>query len=92
MSRSNLFGLLAAAVTMSGVLSPAHPADLLISSSNTNQVLRYNGTTGVPISAFVPAGSGGLTTPFERVPTGDFEGDPRPDLPDLPAIGFDEGP
>lgn len=62
MNRSKLFAVLAAAMTILGVLRPAHATDLLV-SSNSNQVLRYNGTTGVPISAFVPAGSGGLTTP-----------------------------
>jgi sugar lactone lactonase YvrE len=63
MNRSKFFAVLAAAVTILGVLSPAHAADLLVSSRNSNQVLRYNGTTGMPINAFVPAGSGGLTTP-----------------------------
>jgi len=63
MNRSKLFAVLAAAMTVSGVLTPAQAADLLVSSSNTNQVLRYNGTTGVFIGAFVPPGSGGLTTP-----------------------------
>jgi sugar lactone lactonase YvrE len=63
MNRSKLFAVLAAAMTMLGGLSPARATDLLVSSSNTNQVLRYNGTTGVFINAFVPAGSGGLTTP-----------------------------
>jgi hypothetical protein len=167
MSRSKLCAVLAAAVIVLGVLSPAHSSDLLVSSRNTNQVLRYNGTTGVPMfyrntgndignviqtldagddagnfttlgtewascfggkagcpdaiagctfadcgvthslaeivdlatfrlaagSPAIGAGAGSLFhSGFERVPAGDFEGDPRPDLPDLPAIGFDERP
>ena len=46
MNPSTLFAVIAAAMTILGVLSPAHPADLLVSSSNNNRVLRYNGTTG----------------------------------------------
>jgi hypothetical protein len=38
-------------------------ADLLVTSFSTNQVLRYNGSTGVFLDAFVPAGSGGLIQP-----------------------------
>src|SRR4029453_17845720 len=61
MNRLKLFAVLAAAMTMLGVLIPAHAADRLVSSSD--RVLRYNGTTGVFNGAFVPPGSGGLTTP-----------------------------
>src|SRR5437867_5349289 len=35
-------------------------ADLLVASSNSDNVLRYNETTGAFIGAFVPAASGGL--------------------------------
>ena len=42
-------------------------------------------------SPAIGAGAGSLFhSGTERVPAGDFEGDPRPDLRDLPAIGFDE--
>jgi hypothetical protein len=39
-----------------------HPAaaDLLVSSFGTDQVLRYNGSTGAFLDAFVIVGSGGL--------------------------------
>lgn len=35
-------------------------ANLYVSSTDTGEVLRYNGVTGAFIDAFVPAGSGGL--------------------------------
>jgi hypothetical protein len=39
-----------------------HPAaaNLLVSSFGTDQVLRYNGSTGVFLNTFVSASSGGL--------------------------------
>ncbi|HEX5036050.1 MAG TPA: Calx-beta domain-containing protein [bacterium] len=43
--------------------SPASASDLLVSSQNTHNVLRYNGTTGAFIGEFVVAGSGGLDGP-----------------------------
>src|SRR5439155_1168499 len=38
--------------------------NLYVCSSNTNQVLRYNGTTGAFMDVFVTAGSGGLSQPI----------------------------
>ena len=38
--------------------------DLLVTSSNSNSVLRYDSTTGAFIDAFVPEGSGGLDSPI----------------------------
>ena len=44
--------------------SPAHAADLLVSSTGaTSSVLHYNGSTGAFIDAFVSPGSGGLSDP-----------------------------
>src|SRR5205085_7993505 len=37
--------------------------DWYVSSGNTNQVLRYGGTTGAFLGVFVAAGSGGLNNP-----------------------------
>ena len=37
--------------------------DLYVSSAYTNSVLRYDGTTGAFLGAFVPSGSGGLDHP-----------------------------
>jgi hypothetical protein len=34
-----------------------------VASAGTGQILRYNGTTGAFLGAFVTAGSGGLATP-----------------------------
>ena len=78
MSRSMLVAVLAAAVTILGVLSPAQPADLLVSSRNSET------------SPAIGAGQGSL---FQRRRTGsatDFDAEPRPE--DLPAIGYDERP
>src|SRR5262245_58058379 len=41
----------------------AHAGDLLVSSRNTDQVLRYNGSTGAFVGAFVGTGSGGVSAP-----------------------------
>lgn len=38
--------------------------DLLVSSRNSNSVLRYDTGTGASLGSFVTAGSGGLTQPF----------------------------
>ena len=54
--------LIVAIVSFEGVPS-AQAVDLLVVSSGTNQVLRYDGQTGAFIDAFVPAGSGGLVFP-----------------------------
>ena len=73
MNRSKRTAVLAV-VAMLSVLSPAHAADLLVSSALNNQVLRYRGNTGVFHSAFVPTGANGLSAPaglaFSR--DGDF--------------------
>ena len=37
--------------------------ELLVSSNNTNEVLRYDRATGAFLGAFVTAGSGGLVGP-----------------------------
>jgi hypothetical protein len=37
--------------------------DLYVSSAGTNSILRYDGTTGAFLGAFVPSGSGGLNHP-----------------------------
>ena len=44
--------------------APASHADLLISNSGTNSVLRYDSATGAFIDEFVPNGSGGLIRPI----------------------------
>src|SRR5262245_11033384 len=58
--------LLSALVFLAAVLclaaTPAH-GNLFVSSSLTNQVLEYDGTTGAFVTAFVGAGSGGLCFP-----------------------------
>lgn len=46
-----------------GALPCPVSADLFVSSYNSDQVLRYNGTTGAFLDAFVAAGSGGLDGP-----------------------------
>jgi hypothetical protein len=57
----------------------------------SNQVLRYHGTTGLFVGAFVAAGANELSAPaglaFSR--DGDFHEAPPEDLP---AIGFDKRP
>jgi streptogramin lyase len=39
---------------------PVRPGDLLVTSRNTQSVLRYDGQTGAYVGAFVPSRSGGL--------------------------------
>ncbi len=61
-SAFNVFTFIAVLVltTLSTVTIPrAQAIDLLVSSLGTDSVLRYDGTTGAFIDAFVPAGSGG---------------------------------
>jgi DNA-binding beta-propeller fold protein YncE len=41
----------------------AQAQELYVSSFETHQVLRYDGTTGAFLNAFVAAGSGGLQNP-----------------------------
>jgi len=55
--------LLAASLLALGAWPAPAWAQLFVSSRNTNQVLRYNGTTGAFIDAFVSAGLGGLDGP-----------------------------
>src|SRR2546425_192547 len=47
------------------VNQPAPPpgTDLLVASYNNDSILRYDGTTGNFVSAFVSSGSGGLSRP-----------------------------
>ena len=58
-------GLTLPLILLSGLLValPAQAQELFVSSVFTDQVLRYNGTTGAFIDAFVTAGSGGLNGP-----------------------------
>lgn len=85
MSRSMLVAVLTAAATILGVLNPAQPADLLVSSRNSDQVR---------LAAGSPAIGAGQSSLFhggaERVPPTDFDAEPRPE--DLRAIGYDERP
>lgn len=53
------FGFTAALLSLIGI---TQGQDLYVSSSLTNSVLKYN-STGAFLSAFVPAGSGGLNAP-----------------------------
>ena len=57
-----------------GLAATPARADLFVSSSFSDQVLEYNGTTGAFVSAFVAAGSGGLIGPASLVfgPNGDL--------------------
>jgi hypothetical protein len=55
--------LVALALPLLLLLPRPAAADLLVSSGGTDQVLRYDGTTGAFIDAFVSAGSGGLDQP-----------------------------
>jgi len=52
----------AAALVALALAAPAR-ADLLVSSTETDSVLRYDATTGAFRGAFVAAGSGGLDQP-----------------------------
>jgi len=55
--------LLIVSVLALGALPGPVSAELFVSSFLTDQVLRYNGTTGAFIDIFVTAGSGGLDGP-----------------------------
>ena len=58
--RTRLLTALALALVL--LLPRPAAADLLV-SSNHQEVLRYDGSTGAFLGAFVPAGSGGLDEP-----------------------------
>jgi streptogramin lyase len=66
MFRSVLFRFLVGGLLLLGMFAPQHATaqtvELFVGSSGqgTNNVLRYNGTTGAFIDVFVPTGSGGL--------------------------------
>ena len=65
----------------------AHPLEHIFANPGGGD---FRLTAGSPA---IGAGAGSLFhSGFERVPVDDFEGDARPDLPDLPSIGFDERP
>jgi hypothetical protein len=51
------------AILPAGILSGSARAELLVSSFNGNQVLRYNETNGAYLGDFVSPGSGGLDGP-----------------------------
>lgn len=53
------------ALVVSVLLGPSHASavELLVASEGTDQVLRYDGSTGAFLNAFVAAGSGGLSRP-----------------------------
>src|SRR5260221_11184352 len=48
---------------MDGIIVTAAGIDLFVSSSGTDQVLEYDGTTGEFVAPLVSAGSGGLKFP-----------------------------
>src|SRR5882724_11658104 len=58
--RSFLLGALAGLLALAG--APAR-ADLLVSSNSSASVERFDLATGASLGAFVPTGSGGLTSP-----------------------------
>ena len=55
------------ALLLTGLLALTAPLtsaqDLLVTSWNTNSVLRYDGATGALVGTFVASGSGGLNRP-----------------------------
>jgi len=57
---SRLFAILAVGLLIG---SSAFAADILVGSRLTDEVIRYDGTTGAYLSTFVSAGSGGLQDP-----------------------------
>jgi hypothetical protein len=59
--------LVTAMVLALGALARPARAELLVASAFTDEVLRYNGTTGAFIDAFVTASSRGLDFPFGLV-------------------------
>ena len=69
-SRERLFGTvrvhilaLVSAISFLMAAEVIHAQQLFVTSFNSNEVLRYDGTTGAFIDAFVTAGSGGLDLP-----------------------------
>ncbi|MFN7933318.1 MAG: hypothetical protein U0R19_08335 [Bryobacteraceae bacterium] len=46
------------------LFTPAAFADLIVSSSNNDRILRYDSSTGAFLGDLVPAGSGGLDNPW----------------------------
>src|SRR5437762_3602083 len=46
-----------------GLSSLSQATDLFVTSTGTTSIIRFNGTTGAFISAFVPTGGGGLSGP-----------------------------
>src|SRR5262249_18724759 len=69
--------------------------NLYVASSNTFQVLRYDGTTGAPVGSgvFVPAGSAGLNNPTFLVftPPPPPPAVPEPSSRALPGRGLAAG-
>ena len=59
--RTRLLTALALALVL--LLPRPAAADLLVLSNDTDEVLRYDGSTGAFLGAFVSAGSGGLDEP-----------------------------
>src|SRR3990170_1183036 len=73
-SRERLFGTvrvhilaLVSAISFLMAAEVIHAQQLFVTSFNSNEVLRYDGTTGAFIDAFVTAGSGGLDVPVGLV-------------------------
>src|SRR5260221_13600689 len=59
-SKTTVFLLIA---NMYGIIVTAAGLDLFVSSSGTDQVLEYDGTTGEFVAPLVSAGSGGVKFP-----------------------------
>ena len=62
-----IFMALAAATLLFIGTSVSYAQDLFVSSSQTDEILRYDGETGEFIEAFVTEGSGGLDDPTALV-------------------------
>ncbi|MBE9034174.1 substrate-binding domain-containing protein [aff. Roholtiella sp. LEGE 12411] len=61
---SKIFLVVAIAATVSSLSASVVLGDVLVSSLATNEVLRFDETTGQFIGAFATKGSGGLNSPF----------------------------